>query len=134
MSNRANYVLVRDGKAEVFYDRHGALGCIFSFMRGPDGAADSARTLGDPGPLLFGGEIEGGYLIDFDREVALAFGEPDTSFVKSPRSRELGELARVDPHELMQRLADRWPGWKLRWVEETEDFEAYLKGRGLTGA
>ena len=74
MGHRANFVVIRDGAAEAYYDDWAALGCIHCVKDGPDDAAKLASDFEPTDELLDWAFMEGGYLIDFDEKTLIVFG------------------------------------------------------------
>src|SRR6185436_4644965 len=74
MGHRANFITIRKGGAEAFYDQWAALGCLFAFAAGPDEAVSALKEMEATDELLDWAFAEGGYLLDFDSKSAIAFG------------------------------------------------------------
>jgi hypothetical protein len=74
MGHRANFVVIRNGNAQAYYDSWAALGCVHCVADGPEDAAASAAEFDPTDELLDWAFMEGGYLIDFDEKVLIVFG------------------------------------------------------------
>lgn len=139
MGHRANFVIVRDGRASAYYDQWAALGCIGTFSAGPDVAAEEASQCEPTDSLMDWAYAEGGYLIDFDTKEAIVFGltidpeefaevEVDEQLLAASAPFAEGGLA------YLQHIALSWPGWRLAWDERGVDaFAAHLKKRAIAG-
>ncbi len=133
MGHRANFVVIRDGKARAYYDQCAALGCLYFFAAGPDPACAELSSFEETDGLMDWAYAEGGYLIDLDQRTAIAFG-----FVPDPR--DFG-VARVDPLNsafkqgplaLLNHIGPNWIGWRLVWDDHSVDaFAAYLRNRRI---
>lgn len=137
MGSRASYILIEEGKVRVFAEQWGAEFCVGRMLEGPKGCAAAARDTGETGELMHRAFCEGGYLLDFDRKVALFYGALDDA-----RTDELAasltdeDVEQDDPilAALLRKSRRKWPGWQLRVVGNgSEDFAEYLDGRGLSG-
>jgi hypothetical protein len=142
MGSRANFVVIRNGKAAAYYDQWAAMGCVYAFADGPDGAVAVLEPMEPCTELMDWAFAEGGYLLDFDEKRAIVFGLPGDDL-------DLEELEGVDPDELAQgsavheallespsaflaSVAPRWAGWLLRWDDAGVDaFSAHLERRGI---
>ena len=137
MGHRANFVVIRDGIASAFYDQWAALGCLFVFAAGPEEAVGALQGMDEADELMDWGFAEGGYLLDFDRKTAIAFG-----YVEGPEeeegesSKEVAELVSVIERggaEFLRHIAPRWKGWLLRWDDRGVDaFSEYLRQQNIT--
>src|SRR4051794_14228279 len=92
MGHRANFVLVRDGKATAYYDQWAALGSTYAFAGGPADATAAAEQAQPTKQLLDWAFAEAGFLVDFDDHVAIVFGYPEQI--------DLGEFPEVDAKEV----------------------------------
>jgi hypothetical protein len=77
MGHRANFVVIRDGNAQAFFDNWAALACIHCVADGPEAAALSAEEFEATDELLDWAFMEGGYLVDFDERILIVFGLTD---------------------------------------------------------
>jgi hypothetical protein len=141
MGHRANFVVIRDGNAKAYYDQWAAMGCIYSFAAGPDGACGALSQYEQTSELMDWAFAEGGYLIDFDEKKAIVFGCPvdldefadldgnaDEQFRESNSTFEQGGLA------YLQNIGPSWVGWKLVWDDQGVDaFAAHLRKRNIAG-
>jgi hypothetical protein len=128
MGHRANFVIIRDNAAGVYYDQWAALGCIYGFAVGPTEAVNALAGMEETNELMDWALAEGGYLLDFDRKVAICFGEP---FDESESADEESVFAQ-GPLAFLEHIAPAWRGWKLVWDERGVDaFAAYLKARNI---
>ncbi len=141
MGHRANFVVIRDGRASAYYDQWAALGCIGFFSAGPDVAAEEASQLERTDGLMNWSYAEGGYLIDFDTKEAIVFGltidpeefadpdgEVDVQLLEASAPFAEGGLA------YLKHIAPSWAGWKLAWDERGVDaFAAHLRKRAIAG-
>ena len=151
MGHRANYVTIREGEAKAFEDQWGAMGAVYAFADGPEAAVAMIREAEcrETDELMDWAFAEGGYLIDFDRKHAIAFGEPTVGDLLD-LSEEFGELedsgggdalaeiGAVDkafddgPLAFLELIAPKWPGWFLCWDDRGVDaFAAWLRDRKL---
>lgn len=138
MGHRANFITIRDGIGVAFYDKSAALGCLYAFAAGPDEAVAALQRMKQTGELLDWAFAEGGYLLDFDKSTAIAFGfidPPDE--MEGESSKEITELAAALEQggaAFLQQIAPRWKGWLLRWDDRGVDaFAEYLRQRNITG-
>lgn len=140
MSDRANYILISDGKAKAFYDNWGALGCIYIFASGPADAVNMAEQTESTTELMDWAFAEGGFLIDFDQKQAIVFGgilvDPEEFDDDDPKQIEefkrIAQALRASPQEYLQYIASHWGGWFLTWDGRGVDaFSEYLEQRGI---
>jgi hypothetical protein len=154
MGHRANFVVIEDGKAEAFYDQWAGLGCAFAISEGPARAVDSARESEPTTELLDWAFAEGGYLIDFDEQVVIVFGEledfsdefgdfdedgaDDDSDDDEPEDDadeddDAAEDAYAQKYQqYFDEIAPNWAGWRLRWDDRGVDaFAEHLQRRGI---
>jgi len=140
MGHRANFVVIEEGAAKVFYDQWGAMGCLYAFAGGPDSAVEAVAEMEEAAELMEWAFAEGGYLIDRDRKAAIVFG---TTFdeieafddldddVATPM-REVNAAMDAGPRGFLEHVASAWPGWKLTWDDRgTDAFSAHLRSRGI---
>jgi hypothetical protein len=140
MGHRANFITIRDGVGVAFYDQWAALGCLFAFAAGPEEAVAALQGMEQTEELLDWAFAEGGYLLDFDNNTAIAFGYLDIDGpeeMEGDSSKEVAEvvtaLERGGP-DFLQHIAPRWKGWLLKWDDRGVDaFSAYLRQRNITG-
>ena len=151
MGHRANFVVIRNGKAQAYYDSWAALGCVHCVADGPDDAAASAAEFDPTDELLDWAFMEGGYLVDFDEKVLIVFGltEDDLGDEFSELDEEEGaddeveviedpagesddesdddgdewdkEAERASAAGFLQGIAPKWKGWTLRWDQRGAD-------------
>jgi hypothetical protein len=138
MGHRANFVIIRDGRASAYYDQWAALGSIATFADGPDVAAREASQFEPTDGLMDWAYAEGGYLIDFDTKEAIVFGltidpeefaDPDggvdEQLLEASAPFAEGGLGYLH-------IALSWTGWKLAWDERGVDaFAAHLRKRSI---
>lgn len=137
MGHRANYVIVRNGTADAYYDQWGAMGCIYVLADGPEPAVEAAgqeRT----DELMDWAFAEAGYLIDFDERTLIAFGYPvsmgeDFGEEHPAEITAINEALLKDPGEFLRLIAPKWPQWRLQWDSRGVDaFAAHLRRRGIS--
>lgn len=141
MGHRANFVIIRDGRASAYYDQWGALGCAFLLADGPEQAATAAEHMEPTAELLDWGFAEGGFLLDFDQKKLIAFGYPEPLDLE-----DIGDLEDVeglgDTHlttafdggadGYLRQIAPRWLGWLLVWDDRGVDsFAEHLSSRSI---
>lgn len=160
MGHRANFVIVRDGAAEAFFDQWAGLGCAFAVADGVESAEAAARQSDPTDELLDWSFAEGGYLIDHDEHVLIVFGELDDMSVEfeefsaefegeeesvafdddsdaesadeSDADDDEDESSAVRFRKLFDEIAPHWHGWLLRWDERGVDaFAEHLQRRGI---
>ncbi len=140
MGHRANFVVVRDGRATAYYHQWAALGCIHTFADGPDAACKALAEHEPTGELLSWCSAEGGYLIDFDEKKAIVFGhtldmddlaEPDGTIDEKLRLKALPFADGGLPY--LRHVAGRWRGWMLIWEDGrgVDAFAAHLRRRNI---
>lgn len=145
MGHRANFVLIRDGRASAYYDQWAALGSTYAFADGAGAAVSAAEMCRTTDKLLDWAFAEAGYLLDFDEKQAIVFGYPgDVEFEledlgDAPSSdapgagTEINEALEKGPLEFLRLIAPKWPGWLLHWDDRGVDaFAAHLARRGIT--
>ena len=139
MGHRANFVIISNNRATIFYDQWAALGgAIAIFCEGPDACVSSATE--EEEDLMDDVWCEGGYLVDFDRNVAMVFGWTDGLDEKSwddeadgdgddDEQRHVGyQIANAKTPADFAPIADQWPGWTLSWAHNgVNDFTKWLE-------
>jgi hypothetical protein len=142
VGHRANFVVIRDGKASAYYDQWAALGAVYEFAAGAVHAARAAE-LSEPTPeLMEWAFAEGGYQIDFDEKLAIVFGYPadfasdDLDDIPADEAAEavaIDQALQVGPGEFLKVVADRWRSWTLQWDDRGVDaFAEHLARRAIT--
>jgi hypothetical protein len=154
MGHRANFVIIEDGKAEAFFDQWAGLGCALAISEGPGAAVTAARESEPTDELLDWAFAEGGYLIDFDEQRVLVFGELDDMSGEFDGFDDDGEEDVDEPDDygsddddeddeesdyaekyrnFFEDIAPNWGGWLLRWDDRGVDaFAEHLTRRGIT--
>jgi hypothetical protein len=139
--HRANFIVIRDGRAEAHYDQWAALGSILKFADGPESASQELNKYSRTTELLSWCYAEGGYLIDFDERLAIVFGPTvdleefadEDGKINDKLQRELEPFAK-EGIPYLSHIAGKWSGWKLIWDDHGVDaFAAHLKARKITG-
>jgi len=154
MGHRANFVVIRDGEAEAFFDQWVGLGCAFAVADGVEAAEAAARQCDSTDELLDWSLAEGGYLIDHDEHLLIVFGELD-DFAEELEEFESGfedededdsesessddgqdededVSSAIRYRKLFDEIAPLWPGWLLRWDDRGVDaFAEHLQRRGI---
>lgn len=105
MGSRANYVLIEDGQAHLFYSNGEACAIPSIMLTGPESTAKFIRDLEIEDQLLAWYWADGGILLDQDHRHALFWG---------------GNHINVKPflrRPLLADLAQRWPGWQVEWSQ-----------------
>lgn len=142
MGHRANFIVIRSGKASAYRDQWAALGCTYVFAEGPDRASTAAEASEPTSELMDWAFAEAGYLIDYDERVAFVFGYPQFDFdpddPDASSSQEAAEYVEVaaalmrSPLDFLKQIAPRWAGWQLQWDDRGVDaFAVYLRDRGI---
>lgn len=132
MGSRASYVVIENGRVELFFSRWGGQSVVADMLAGPAAATAAIRPAAGhtpppeddlPATLLWSGPdpadellddvfCEGAALIDHDRRVLLAY-EWMTNYT-----------------EFVHAIADLragWPGWQVRWAfDGIGDIAAYI--------
>ncbi len=127
MGHRANYVIVRDGSAQAFRSQWGAMSCLGVLGEGPDRAEASARDNDPEEQLMDWCWAEGGYLIDYDQRVCLAFGHPP-----EPTDDDKETWVRANGASYLKRIASNWPRWRLVLdCRGVDAFVEHLRRRGI---
>jgi hypothetical protein len=124
MGHRANFVVIRDGRATAYYDQWAALGCIHAFSDGPEAACEALAEFRPTKELLDWSYAEGGYLIDFDQKKAIVFGHtvsrsdlegPDGTIPEDLRRKVAPFMKGGRPY--LRHVAPKWRGWTLAWQD-----------------
>ena len=154
MSERSNVVIIRDGKADAFFDSYGALAIIPWFRSGPEEASKYIKetsVLTDE--LLDWQWAEGGGLIDFDNKFALVWGplNEDTGFEIITEQSLLKKYGSNDDEEeddddeeeddeewernkiaYLHSIKPSWLGWELCFADSgTNAISFYLKQNNI---
>jgi hypothetical protein len=120
MGTRANFVIVEQGKWELFYDHWAASTLHYDLFWGPEAAVEYVRQYPAVDPetgWLDEVWCEGGALIDLDQQVLIWFGQFGNNAYD------------VRYYHLLMQQA--WPGWRIeRAVEGILSIVRYL-GRSL---
>ena len=108
MGSRANYVIIEDGRRELFYSHWGAQKIDRDFFFGPDVASSVVRSTEPKAPSEILDDIwcEGSAVIDFDARRLQCWGGEDVCF--EPRLRKLW----------LQLVVISWPNWQVSWAED----------------
>lgn len=152
MSERSNVVIIRDRKADAYFDSYGALAIIPWFRSGPEEASKYIKetsVLTDE--LLDWQWAEGGGLIDFDNKFALVWGplNEDTGFEIETEQSLLKKYGSNDDEEeddeeeddeewerskmaYLHSIKPSWLGWELCFADSgTNAISFYLKKHGF---
>ena len=146
MGHRANFVVIRDGQALAYFDNWAALGCVHGLEQGPELALKNLEETEPTTELLDWAFCEGGYLLDFDQELVIVFGEildedyfaDDVDDEPDAEEDEFSEddadnNERAEALEFLQSLVPHWAGWTLCWDQRGADaFAAHLAERQIT--
>lgn len=117
MGQRANLIILADGKRETYYTHHRANTLDRDLFWGPNYALEFIRAQRrvDPDELLDELWAEGGAVMDTDKKYLLWFGGEDV----------LCEIPIRRVHA--KTMAALWPGWSIRWASEgVGDIADYL--------
>lgn len=139
MSERANYVIIRDGVAKAYYAPWGALSCLYVFASGPVEASICASIYPEDSRLLRWDIADAGYLIDFDQKRAIVFGSTYSNPEEIERNEKIiRELELINcafktsPMKYLQCIAPQWSGWLISWDSRCIDaFSTYLQQNGI---
>ena len=136
MGHRANFVVIRDGHADAYFDQWAGLGCVFGFAAGPDDAVAMLSTYTATNELMDWAFAEGGFLIDFDRKTALVFGDmtnpADFLADEFEDDENTTRDEEFDPSVFLDEIAANWIGWKLIFDQRGVDaFAEYLTQHNL---
>jgi hypothetical protein len=104
LGNRANYVIVENGQAQIFFSRWGALTIPSVLLSGPEGTLEYICQLTPDESLLNNVWAEGGVLVNVDTHRALFWG--GNSIAEHPYLRR----------PLLTALSLLWPGWSIDWA------------------
>lgn len=139
MGHRANFVLIRDGKAKAYYDHWGALACTLSLEEGAKKLEKSVPKLYERvDELMDWGFAEAGFLIDYDERVCIAFGMPDVDMDDMPEEYQEQVQRPIDAlHEgwesFVRYIEKGWLGYSMIWDSRGVDaFAAHLERRKIT--
>ena len=144
MGARANFVIIRNGIAEAYYDHWAALGCLLLFAEGPEKALQALEITDKTNELMERAWAEGGYLVDFDHHTAIVFGYQDITglseedFIKmgkdeADKSRAVHSAFEKGPLNYLKYIAPHWKGWLLLWDNRGVDrFSEYLQQRNIS--
>jgi hypothetical protein len=130
MGHRANYVVIRDRSAEAFRSQWGAMDCLNDLSEGPQRAEAKAHDSEPVEQLLGSCWAEGGYLLDFDQRLCIAFGHPlEPTNVHD----DWATRVRAFGPPYLARIASKWPGWRLVLdFRGVDTFVEHLGRRGIT--
>lgn len=146
MGQRANYIIIKDNHASAYFDNWGGLGCAFVLTDGPDTATKAAEETEPTDELLDWAFAEGGYLIDYDQQKLIAFGQldafdgefdeefDDEMEDEGSGGEELTEYSSLDQWKThLESMAGNWSGWLLTYDDRGVDaFALYLQQRGIS--
>lgn len=140
MSYPANYCIVRNNQATVYYDRQ-ALG-VYLYFKGPKVAQEYAELFPEVNWLNINSDYF--YLVDFDRNNALFYAEIDeleeeqiedpefmsdcVLFAESEEDQTLERSFLMGEYAYLTEIQNFWRGWELDW---SDDFEGYFKEFGI---
>lgn len=136
MSERAFFVIIREGNPKTYYDRWGGMACVRNLLKGSDGATAIAENHLEM-DCLMPPHADGGYLVDYDSRTLIVIGCTEPHPIAFPelawpddQLSEDSKAARVA--RLFRLLAPSWQGWMLCYDHRnTQGFAAYLHGRGF---
>ncbi|MEM7115287.1 MAG: hypothetical protein AAF614_22795 [Chloroflexota bacterium] len=132
MGQRAEYVIIKDANAIVYYEKWGGLSAVLVFSEGPKEAVNFAPFI-ETTEALDAVFAEGGYLIDFDLKVAIVFGDPPHYDEDDKQTVLIDEALGESPLAFLQLIAPRWRGWKLIWdYRGVSAFADHLLERNIT--
>lgn len=139
MGHRANFVLIKNGKAKAFYDSWAALGCALTLEEGAKRLEKSVPKLYEStDELMDWGFAEAGFLIDYDERVCIAFGSPDVDVEEIPEDYQEEMRTSVDAffagwESYVRSMEKVWRGYTMIWDERGVDaLAAHLQRRGIT--
>lgn len=104
LGNRANYVIIENRHAHIFFSRWGALDIPSVMLSGAEATLAYMRQLTPIDSLLNNVWAEGGILLDVDTHHALFWG---------------GDSIALHPYlrrPLLAVLPLLWPGWSINWA------------------
>ncbi|MBK1792066.1 hypothetical protein [Persicirhabdus sediminis] len=141
MGHRANFVIIKEGKATAYEDQWAGGSAAYEFSSGELAAAKAIELYEETNELMDWAFAEGGYLIDYDQKLAIAFGmpfdageffddeEPDELVEADPA---INKLLEEDITGFLEDIAEKWPSWKIVWDERGVDaFALHLKSRNI---
>ena len=134
MSEFFNSVVIRDGAAIAYEDRHVPGDAFFWILDGPLKAFNNIGYGSHIETEFLCDTAESGYLIDFDENTLIYFGDPWPSGDKLDEKRA-GAIAAFEMgyENFLTHISDCWPSWKLIWDKSRVDaFGRYLNERGFT--
>ncbi|MDA0242860.1 MAG: hypothetical protein OT477_05550 [Chloroflexi bacterium] len=132
MAQRADFVIIQEGRATAFYENWGGLGCLYAFAAGPKATVEFTSNM-EKINELDGVFAEGGYLIDFDQNIAIVFGYPFDDDDLDENAKQINFALREGELEYLKHIANVWSTWKLIWdYNGIESFINHLKSRGIT--
>lgn len=132
MSQRADFVIIRENKANAYTDEWGALGCIYMFGDGPDSAVQQTANMEEM-TVLDAVFTEAGFLIDFDQKTAIVFGYPSFGEELGEKGAQIDTAISKNELAYLQHITPNWPGWHLIWdYRGVEAFADHLNGRSFT--
>ena len=115
MGSRANYIIIQNGKRDIYYAHWGAMHVPAVVINGPGETLAYIRGLAPDDQLLDTTWAEGGILVDTDTQTLLFWG---------------GESIMYDPYRrrvLLPALRIRWHDWAVSWASHGPvDFAVYL--------
>ena len=104
LGHRANYVIIENGQAQIFFSRWGAVTIPSVLLSGPERTLAYIRQLTPDESLLDDIWAEGGVLVNIDTQRALFWGGVSISmhpYLRRP---------------LLAALRVLWPGWSIDWA------------------
>lgn len=104
MGNRANYVLIKGGRKQIFFSRWGAPTIPAVLLSGPEGTLKYIRAVEPDDALMTNVFAEGGILYNADERRVLFWGGdniPYHPYLRRP---------------LLKLLQALWQGWSINWA------------------
>ena len=153
MGHRANFVVIEDGAARAYYDQWAGLGAAFAIADGPGPAIEFLKDYEPTDELLDWAYAEGGFLIDFDQNLVIVFGELDDMADEiadfDDGDGDVGDGEELDDEcgeenddaegyaerytNYFTDIAPNWLGWHLKYDNRGVDaFAGHLNLRGIT--
>jgi hypothetical protein len=139
MGHRANFVLIKNGKAQAFYDHWGALACTLSLEQGAKRLWNEVQELNERvDELMDWAFAEGGFLIDYDERVCIAFGSVDVDADEMPEEYQADVRATLDAYragwgQFVRHIEKGWRGYTMIWDDRGVDaFAKHLERRKIT--
>lgn len=139
MGHRANFVIIRNNTTKLYGESWAAVDSIYYFAAGPTSALENAVSKWENEAFYDWAFAEGGYLLDFDKQLAIGFGasipdeeiriadrkiHPDIALVNAA-------LMKSEEHFLGY-ISKFWPSWTLVWDDRGVDaFSEYLVKNGI---